>query len=128
MHEKVQKLLDRLKEIEKILGDPNTFSDQKLYKELTQEHSRLLELQDAWNYFDSTYNQLQANKELLITEKDPEMIQIIKEDIQNLEAEIQISQKNLEMILVPPDPHDSRNVIMEIRAGTGGEEAALFAA
>ena len=128
MHEKVQKLLDRLKEIEKILGDPNTFSDQKLYKELTQEHSRLLELQDAWNYYDSTYNQLQANKELLITEKDPEMIQIIKEDIQNLEAEIQISQKNLEMILVPPDPHDSRNVIMEIRAGTGGEEAALFAA
>lgn len=126
MEEKIKKLLERLKEVEKKLGDPNIFADQKLLKELSQEHARLNQLKDTWNYYLKTNQQLAENKELLISEKDPALIEVIKEDIENLQKELTASRARLEIILVPPDPRDSRNVIMEIRAGTGGDEAALF--
>jgi peptide chain release factor 1 len=126
MEEKIKKLLERLKEVEAKLGDPNIFADQKLFKELSQEHSRLNELKDTWNYYLKTNLQLIESKDLLISEKDPELIEVIKEDITNLQNELDITKARLEIILVPPDPRDSRNVIMEIRAGTGGDEAALF--
>lgn len=127
MEEKIKKLLERLKEVESQLGNPNIFADQKLFKELSQEHSRLNELRDTWNYYLKTFQQLSENKELLISEKDADLIEVIKEDIVNLQKELDITRARLELILVPPDPRDSRNIIMEIRAGTGGDEAALFA-
>lgn len=126
MEEKIKKLLERLKEVELRLGDPNIFADQKLFKELSQEHSRLNELKDVWNYYLKTFQQIAENKELLISEKDPELIEVIKEDLVNLQKQLEAAKAKLELILVPPDPRDSRNVIMEIRAGTGGDEAALF--
>lgn len=126
MEEKIKKLLDRLQEVESRLGKPDVFSDQKKYKELSREHSRLAELRDAWNYYLKTNEQLIENKDLLLTEKDPELIEVINEEIQNLQNESDITKARLETILVPPDPNDSRNIIMEIRAGTGGDEAALF--
>lgn len=126
MEEKIEKLLVRLKEVEAKLGDPKVFADQKLYKELSQEHARLNELKDTWNYYLKTNQQLAQNEELLLSEKDPELIKIIKEDIANLQNELAITKARLEVILVPPDPRDNRNIIMELRAGTGGDEAALF--
>ncbi|NGX62632.1 MAG: Peptide chain release factor 1 [Candidatus Anoxychlamydiales bacterium] len=126
MDEKVKKLLDRLKEVETLLGSSDVFSDQKKYKELSQEFSRLSELKDAWNYYTKTNDQLIENKALLLTEKDPELIEVINEDITNLQNELDIVKARIELILVPPDPRDSRNIIMEIRAGTGGDEAAIF--
>lgn len=127
MEEKIKKLLERLKEVETFLGRPETFADQKLFKKLSQEHSRLTELKDTWNYYIKTYEQLAESKDLLLSEKDPELIDVIKEDITNLQRELDITKARLEIILVPPDPRDSRNIIMEIRAGTGGDEAAIFA-
>ncbi len=127
MEEKIKKLLERLKEVEAQLGDPNIFADQKLFKELSQEHARLNVLKDTWNYYVKTYQQLAQNKELLMSEKDLELIEVIKEDISNLQNELEITKARLEIILVPPDPRDSRSVIMEVRAGTGGDEAAIFA-
>ncbi len=127
MQEKVKKLLERLREVESLLGEADVFSDQKRYKELTQEHARLTELKDAWNYYVKTNDQLVENKALLLTEKDPELIEIIEDDIANLQNELAITKAKIETILVPPDPNDSRNIIMEIRAGTGGDEAAIFA-
>ncbi len=126
MESKIAKLLLRLKEVEELLGQPETFEDKKLYRELTQEHSYLLELKDVWEYYQKVINQLSENKNLLLGEKDPELIQVIKEEIQDLENQIAISKKRLETILVPPDPRDSRNIIVEVRAGTGGDEAAIF--
>jgi len=127
MEEKVKRLLERLQEVETLLGKPDIFSDQKKFKELSQEHSRLSELKDAWNYLVKTNKQLIENKDLLLSEKDPQLIEIINEDITNLQNEIAITKARIETILVPPDPNDSRNIIMEIRAGTGGDEAAIFA-
>jgi peptide chain release factor 1 len=126
MEEKIKKLLDRLKEVEFLLGKPETFADPKLFKQLSQEHARLTELKDTWNYYLKTYTQIAENKDLLLSEKDPDLIEVIKEDIVNLEKELEITKARLEMILVPPDPRDNRNIIMEIRAGTGGDEAAIF--
>ncbi|HRW58723.1 MAG TPA: peptide chain release factor 1 [Chlamydiales bacterium] len=126
MEEKVQKLLNRLDEVEKLLGDPSVFSDQKTFKELSQEHTYLNELKEAWGYFQKIQNELIQNESLLLSEKDPEMIEIIKEEINHLKSQIEITHKQIETILVPPDPRDNRNIIMELRAGTGGEEAALF--
>jgi peptide chain release factor 1 len=126
MEEKIEKLLLRLKEVEEQLGDETVFSNQKLFKELSQEHSRLNELKDLYEYLKRSQNQLIQNKDLLLSEKDPEMIEVIKEEIADLAREIEITKSRLQNILVPPDPRDSRNIILEIRAGTGGDEAALF--
>ncbi|NGX28517.1 MAG: Peptide chain release factor 1 [Candidatus Anoxychlamydiales bacterium] len=127
MEEKIKKLLEKLSEIEEKLGEPEVFVDQKLYKELSQEHSRLSELRDSWNYYLKTFKELAENKELLLSEKDPELIQVIKDELENLQKELDITKARLEIILVPPDPRDNRNILVEIRAGTGGDEAAIFA-
>lgn len=126
MEDKIKKLLSRLEEVETLLGETDTFSDKKKYKELTQEHSRLSELKNNWDYLTNIEKQLVENKVLLTTEKDPEMLEVIRDEIQNLENELAITKAKIETILVPPDPRDSRDIILELRAGTGGEEAALF--
>jgi peptide chain release factor 1 len=124
--EKVQRLLNRLSEVESLLGHPETLSDQKLYRQLTQEHSQLSELKDCWERYNSAEKSLAENRSLLPTETDPEMVVLLKEEITRLEVDVAAFQKQIETLLVPPDPRDSRNIILELRAGTGGDEAALF--
>ena len=128
MHAKVQELLKRLQEVEALLGQPDIFSDQKAYRELTQEHAQLSQLKEKWDLLQSVEKQLEENKGLLSSEQDPEMIQLMKDEIDQLEKEQSVYHKEIESLLVPPDPRDSRNIIMELRAGTGGDEAALFVA
>lgn len=128
MRAKVEKLLARLAAVEKQLGDPDTVKDQPLYKSLTQEHSYLSQIKEASDYLKKTEEELLKNKELLVSEKEGELLDLIKEEISSLEKERTITEKKLQNLLVPPDPRDNRNILMEIRAGTGGEEAALFAA
>ena len=112
MEEKIKKLLEKLSEIEEKLGEPEVFVDQKLYKELSQDHSRLSELRDSWNYYLKTFKELAENKELLLSEKDPELIQVIKDELENLQRELDITKARLEIILVPPDPRDNRNILV----------------
>lgn len=126
MIEKVQRLLKRLSEVEELLGQEDIFTDQKQYRLLTQEHSQLLELKEVWDRLESSQKQLEENRSLLSTEQDLEMVVLLKEEISRLEVEIETARKQVENLLVPPDPRDSRNIIMELRAGTGGDEAALF--
>jgi len=126
MEEKIKKLLDRLVDVEKQLGDPDVMADQERYRKLTQEHAHLRELHDVWQQYQKLLKEIPENKQLLLTEQDPELISVIEEEIKTLENDLNQTKSKLEMILVPPDPRDSRNVILEIRAGTGGDEAALF--
>ncbi|MGB7978428.1 MAG: peptide chain release factor 1 [Chlamydiales bacterium] len=126
MKDKVQRLLARLQEVEELLGHPETLSDQKRYRELTQEHSQLSELKDVWDRLQSSERQLVENRVLLSSEQDPEMVVLLRDEIVRLEVEFAASQKRIETLLVPPDPRDSRSIILELRAGTGGDEAALF--
>ncbi|HEV8052929.1 MAG TPA: peptide chain release factor 1 [Parachlamydiaceae bacterium] len=126
MENKINSLVSRLHELEAVLGHPEVFNDQKKYRALTQEHSYITEIKSVWDEIRLSQQQILDNKELLSTEKDPEFTEVLREDNQQLEEKIVSLQSKLEKLLVPPDPNDSRNTILELRAGTGGDEAALF--
>lgn len=128
MKEKVEKLLARFRELEAQLGLPDILSDQKRYRLLTQEHSQLSELKEVWESLQGIDIQLAEAKSLLEIELVPEMQQLLREELVYLESEKEKETKRVEILLVPPDPRDSRNIILELRAGTGGDEAALFVA
>ncbi|MBF5059502.1 peptide chain release factor 1 [Candidatus Neptunochlamydia vexilliferae] len=126
MEKKLQELLSRLGEVETALGNPDVHSDKKRYKELSQDHSYLSELKEAYEQFQKSQKELGDNQVLIKEEKDPEFAAVIQEDIERLEKDVAVLQSKLESLLVPPDPNDHANVIMELRAGTGGDEAAIF--
>jgi peptide chain release factor 1 len=126
MDEQIRKLLKRFAKVEELLGHADVLADQKQYRELAQEHSYLTEVKECWQRCESLKKQLEENQQLLKTEKDPEFLEIVRQENPALEAEIESLRYKLETLLVPPDPRDSRNIILEIRAGTGGDEAALF--
>jgi peptide chain release factor 1 len=126
MNNKVEKLLSRLHEVEEKLGHSEVFNDQKQYRLLTQEHSHLLEVKSVWEETERLKKQLLDNKELLSAETDEAFAEILREDTAAIENRLIELQGRLDNLLVPPDPNDSRNVILELRAGTGGDEAALF--
>ncbi|MFY7843207.1 MAG: peptide chain release factor 1 [Rhabdochlamydiaceae bacterium] len=124
--EKVSKLLSRLEEVEHLLGQPHLLDDKKKYKELTQEHAYLTELKQNWLSFLDCNKRMVENENMLKIEVDSFLIEMIKEDLVSLQDQLAVSQKNVERLLIPPDPFDNRNVIIELRAGTGGDEAAIF--
>lgn len=126
MEDKINALLSRLHELEAVLGHPEIFNDQKKYRALTQEHAYISEVKALWDELALARKQMQENKELLAIEKDPDFIEALREDTQQLEQKVVSLQSRIEKLLVPPDPNDSRNTIIELRAGTGGDEAALF--
>ncbi|MEM8727839.1 MAG: peptide chain release factor 1 [Chlamydiota bacterium] len=126
MKAKIEKLLSRLEEVETALGDPEVHSDHKRYKELSQEHSQLVELRETYQRLQQAERGLEDNRALLDPETDPEFTAVIREDIERLEDRISTLNAEIATLLVPPDPNDHANVIMEIRAGTGGDEAAIF--
>jgi peptide chain release factor 1 len=126
MEKRVRGLLDRFEKVEELLGQPEVLSDKKAYRELTQEHSYLAEIKEVWEKIEQANKNLKGDEELLRSESDPELVALLREEIRALSASLQQLNSKLENLLVPPDPIDSRNVILEMRAGTGGDEAALF--
>ena len=128
MEKKVEKLLERLAEVEDVLGHPSLYEDQKKYRAVTQEHAYLSQLKRLWDSKIALQKQMDDNTDLLKQEKDFEFAEILRADSEELQKKIQDFQAQLENLLVPPDPNDHRSTIIELRAGTGGEEAALFVA
>ena len=126
MEKKLQRLVERLPELEAKLGAPDVFDDQKRYRELAREHSYLSNLKRVWDALEAAKSQLESNQQMLKEETDPDFIQVVEEDAAKLSEKIETLQVDLEALLVPPDPNDDRNTILEIRAGIGGDEAALF--
>ncbi len=128
METAVKKLLSRLAEVEAQLGSVNVFDNQRKYKELTQEHAYLSEISSIWERLQKLEQQRVDNAKMLSGETDADFIEVLKADSAEVESTIEKLSQELEGILIPPDPNDSRNTIVELRAGTGGEEAALFVA
>lgn len=126
MEARIQQLLRRFAEIENALGDPGVFSDKKRYKQLTQEHSYLTEIKNAWEAYEKVNADLAEHRELAQAEGDPEFAEAIRQEIPKLETEVSRLDQVIKDLLVPPDPRDNYNTILEVRAGTGGDEAALF--
>lgn len=126
IEQKIQKLLYRLNELEDLLAHSDVFSDQKKYRAITEEHAYLSEVKSTWDALKALEKQREDNRELLKTEKDLDFAEVLREDLADIDLRYVELEKKLEDILIPPDPNDHRNTIIEIRAGTGGDEAALF--
>jgi len=127
MIEKLEEFKNQLNELDTKLQDSNIMKDMTSYKNLMQERSRLVPIVDELSNLKSLTEELKDN-EALAKENDADIAEMAKEEIPLLKEKIEQSQKRCKMLLVPPDPMEGKNIIMEIRAGTGGEEAALFAA
>ncbi len=126
MDEQVRKLLKQLEKVEELLGHADVLSDQKQYRQLAQEHAYLTEIKEHWQLCERYQKQIAENQQLLKSEKDLEFLEVVSQEIPHLQAELLAAEKRLEALLIPPDPRDSRTIILEIRAGTGGDEAAIF--
>lgn len=127
MIEKLDEFKGQLDELDSKLSDPNVMKDMSAYKSLMQERSRLVPIVEKLTSLKGLIEELRDN-EALSKESDPDIAEMAKEEIPLLKERIEQTQKHCKMLLVPPDPMEGKNIIMEIRAGTGGEEAALFAA
>jgi peptide chain release factor 1 len=128
MIEKLNYLKERFGELEKLMMDPNLPKDQKRYVEVMQEHAALSETMEVFRQFQETESQIAQTQALVETETDQSMKEMAREELVELKATHDQLEKELKVLLVPKDPLDVKNAIMEIRAGTGGDEAALFAA
>jgi len=125
--EKVGKIENRYNEIEHQLSDPALLSDKNLLPKLAKERSRLEPAVLAIKSYKSLVKQIEEDKQIIGSEKDQDLVKIAKDELKELEEKLIPLEKQLKKHLIPPDPRDHKNIIMEIRAGTGGEEAALFA-
>ena len=122
---KLEQLSMRLEEINALLSDQSIASDQNKFRELSIEHSQLTPVNDKYKSYLSTIDDIEAAEKLL-SEQDDEMKQMAEEEISSGQKVLEQLELDLKKALLPKDPNDSRNIILEIRAGTGGDEASIF--
>ena len=128
MLDKLEEINSRFEKLTEELGQPEVVQDQNRYRKLTQEHAGLQEIVESYQLYLKIQQQLEDNRVLSEDkDEDPEIRKLADQEIQELNLQTQKMQKQIELLLLPKDPDDSRNIIIEIRAGTGGDEAALFA-
>ena len=128
MLKKLEGLTGRFNELSKMISDPDVVKDQKKYKTIMQDYTHLAEIMEAGKEFRQMLSDLTDAKEMLENESDPEMKELAREEMAELEKSVYEMEQKIRLLMVPKDPMDGKNIIMEIRAGTGGDEAALFAA
>jgi len=126
MFSKLEEVEDRFREVEGLLSDPTVINDQPRYRALTREHAGLSEVVSVLGHYKKSLAELEGNRELL-KDSDAELRELAREEIPALEAEIERLTGVLKLLLLPKDSNDEKNIVLEIRAGTGGDEAALFA-
>ncbi len=124
---KVHEALDELKDVDQLAMDPALIKDQKRYAKVMRQYQQGIELKGAYQRYQNLKTQLADVRLALQSEKDKDMLALYEEELPTLEQDFKQAIEDLKLLLVPVDPFDSRNIIMEIRAGTGGDEAALFA-
>ena len=124
---KLKDLQLRFEEVGTLITDPAVISDQKRYVKLTKEYSDLEKINKATIRYEALLNSIAEAREILDTENDPEMREMAKEELDTCQAQIPDMEEEIKLLLVPADPEDGKNAIVEIRGGTGGDEAAIFA-
>ena len=122
----IEKRRQRLEELETVIAEPDFFNDQKKASEIMREHRRLKELMETWDSLNATEQQLADNQELAKTD-DPELADLAAQEIPELEAALEKLRSDVQYSLLPRDTTEDRDAIIEIRAGTGGDDASLFA-
>ena len=127
MRDTIAALREKTESLALELSDPALVKDRKRFRDVSREHSRLAGILAAGDRFLDIERQLAENTALLEAETDPEMLDMVREEVAQLEAGLETARAELELALLPHDPNDDRDAILEVRAGTGGDEAALFA-
>jgi len=127
MLEKLEAIYQRWLEIERQINDPDVMADMKRYVRLNKDYKDLIPVVDAFKRFDNITANLESSREMLYNEKDEEVREMAKEEINSLLEQKQALEEDLKVLLLPKDPQDSKNAILEIRGGTGGDEASIFA-
>jgi peptide chain release factor 1 len=127
-NERLVSMLRRYEEVSLLIQDPNLVKEQHTYRDMMKEYAQLSAIAVAQDEVTRLFKLINDAKTLVQHEKDPQMRELAREEMQNVEGLLKEAQERLKVLLIPKDPLDEKNIIMEIRAGTGGNEAALFAA
>lgn len=125
--EKLNGLVSRYEEISTLITDPSVISNQERYVKLTREYKELNGLMAMRSKYMACLDSILEAKDIIANESDAEMKELAREDLSENEQKLPLLEENIKLLLIPKDPEDAKNVQMEIRAGTGGDEAALFA-
>jgi peptide chain release factor 1 len=123
---KLENLSERLQELNALLADPGTIADQNRFRELSQEYAQVKPVVDAFAQYNGALGDIAAAEEMA-GESDPEMREMGQEELKSAKERRDELELELQKLLLPKDPNDSKNIFLEVRAGTGGDEAALFA-
>lgn len=127
MYDKLTKIIEAYKALEAKLGDPAIMQDMKEYTKLTKEHANQAELVDRARHYVSLSDQLASAKDVLKNENDPEFKELAQEEIAEIEPQLPELEEEIKFMLLPADPNDEKDIIVEIRSAAGGDEAAIFA-
>ncbi len=126
MFDKFDDLQEKVAHLEGRLSDPSLMNDQKAYQKVAREHAHLLKLYTLYSQYQQVGVDVENNKLLLQGGEDEEMQELARAEIEELKEKERVLQDDIRLLLLPKDPNDERNTFLEIRAGTGGDEAALF--
>ncbi|HVK38423.1 MAG TPA: peptide chain release factor 1 [Candidatus Kapabacteria bacterium] len=127
MLEKIRQIQSRYEEVERSLGDPTIVGDRKAYRDAMREQRQLAPIVEIGRQYEKLLSDLEGADELMRAAGDPELRELAEVEFAELRERRESMEEEIRVLLIPPDPDDSKNCIVEIRAGTGGEEAALFA-
>jgi len=127
MFEKLKKIKQRHLEISEMLSDPNIFKDQNKFRKLAKEQSELADIVKKYDEYEKVINQIAEAEAIIESETDQELLELAELELQESRARQNNLEQDLKLLLIPKDPEDEKNAIVEIRAGTGGDEACLFA-
>ena len=128
MFERLDQIEARYEELTQALASPEIIGDSAKYQKTAKAHSEIVEIVEKYREFKDLKKGIAESKAVLADEKDPEMLAYAREELEKLEPRLIAIEEELKVLLLPKDPNDEKNVILEIRAGTGGDEATLFAA
>ncbi|GAB6198857.1 peptide chain release factor 1 [Lactiplantibacillus plantarum] len=126
--DKLQAVADRYEELGELLSDPEVISDSQRFMKLSKEMGNIRETVEKYNHYKEVTSQIEENDELLHEKLDDEMNAMVKDDLKNLNAERDQLEHEITLLMLPKDPNDDKNIIMEIHGAAGGDEASLFAA
>ena len=127
MLDKLKAIYERYLEVEQLISSPEAMNDMKLYVQMNKEYKDLGPIVKAFHEYKNVVSNIDSSKQLLKEEKDEELREMAKMELDELLPRKEEMDEEIKIILIPKDPEDSKNAVMEIRAGTGGDEASIFA-
>ncbi|HWP47962.1 MAG TPA: peptide chain release factor 1 [Candidatus Limnocylindrales bacterium] len=128
MFEKLKALEEKYEELTKLLSDPKIIAQQDKFRSYAKSHAELSEIVETYRKYQKVLREIEEARELIKNEKDREMRELAEGELKSLELKREDLERQLKILMLPKDPNDEKNIFLEIRAGTGGDEASLFAA